>query len=179
MPGSGPEGLSDLFRHFTAGQVTHGRELAVLLAPNVNSYKRFQHQQFAGVSFAWGMDNRTCGLRVVGHGPSLRLEHRIAGADANPYLLLAGLAAAGLAGIEAKLTCPAPLQGNAADHPEDPQMPRTLTEALGGFEQSDFVRGAFGDSVREHLSNFFRQELDAFNHETVTDWELIRYFERV
>jgi glutamine synthetase len=179
VPGSGPEGLSDVFRQFIAGQIAHGRELAVLFAPNVNSYKRFQLNQFAGVSFAWGMDNRTCGLRVVGHGPAMRLEHRLAGADANPYLLLAGLAAAGLAGIEAELPCPAPLRANAADHPEAPQMPRTLTEGLGGFETSDFIRSAFGDAVCEHLSNFFRQELDAFNHETVTDWELIRYFERV
>ena len=105
--GSGPAGLSESFGQFLAGQVQHGPDLAVTLAPNVNSYKRFQLNQFAGVNFAWGLDNRTCGLRVVGHGPSMRLEHRIPGADANPYLLIAALAAAGLAGIRSRDTVPA------------------------------------------------------------------------
>jgi glutamine synthetase len=159
--------------------VNHGPELGVMLAPNVNSYKRFQVNQFAGVSFAWGLDNRTCGLRVVGDGPSMRLEHRIPGADVNPYLTIAAMAAAGLAGIEGELSCPPPLAANAADHPECPQMPRTLGDALAGFEHSEFMRTALGGGVCEHLANFFRQELEAFNHETVTDWELIRYFERV
>jgi glutamine synthetase len=177
--GSGPGGLSSSFGHFLAGQVQHGRDLAVTLAPNVNSYKRFQLNQFAGVNFAWGLDNRTCGLRVVGHGRSMRVEHRIPGADANPYLAIAALAAAGLAGMEAKAVCPPPLAANAADHSECPHMPRTLGEALGCFEASEFLRAAFAGDVCEHLANFYRQELDAFNHETVTDWELVRYFERV
>src|SRR5262249_27450698 len=99
--GSGPGGLSGPFGHFLAGLVQHGRDLAVTLAPNINSYKRFQRNQFAGVNFAWGLDNRTCGLRVVGSGPSMRVEHRIPGADANPYMAIAALAAAGLAGMEA------------------------------------------------------------------------------
>jgi glutamine synthetase len=159
--------------------VQHGRDLAITLAPNVNSYKRFQLNQFAGVNFAWGLDNRTCGLRVVGHGPSMRLEHRIPGADANPYLAIAALAAAGLAGMEAKAQGPPPLAANAADHPGCPRMPGTLGEALACFEGSEFMRQAFGEAVCEHLANFYRQELDAFNHETVTDWELVRYFERV
>jgi glutamine synthetase len=128
---------------------------------------------------AWGMDNRTCGLRVVGEGGSLRLEHRIPGADCNPYLLIAATAAAGLAGIEEALECPPPLDANAADHLECPQAARTLTEALALFQRSRLARDAFGESVCEHLRNFFQQELDAFNHETVTDWELVRYFERV
>jgi glutamine synthetase len=179
VPGTGPHGLSEQFGHFLAGQVAHGPELAVTLAPNINSYKRFQLNQFAGVSFAWGVDNRTCGLRVVGHGPSMRVENRIPGADANPYLVIAALAAAGLAGIEAKLEPPPPLQANAAEHPECPQMPRTLGEGLDCFKRSALMRTAFGQEVCEHLGNFFRQELDAFNHETVTDWELVRYFERV
>jgi glutamine synthetase len=179
VAGQGPGGLSESFGHFVAGQVKHGPDLAVTLAPNVNSYKRFQINQFAGVNFAWGLDNRTCGLRVVGHGPSIRLEHRIPGADVNPYLVIAGLAAAGLAGIEDKLPCPPPLAANAADHPACPRMPGTLGDALTCFEHGEFARGAFGDAVCEHLANFFRQELHAFNHETVTDWELVRYFERV
>ncbi len=179
LPGDGPDGISDVLRQFIAGQVTCGRDLTVLFAPNVNSYKRFQLNQFAGMSLAWGVDNRTCGLRVVGEGRSLRLEHRIPGADANPYLVLAALAAAGLAGIENKLACPEPIAANAADHPECPVVARTLTEALTLFAASDLARTAFGAVAHEHLINFFRQELDAFNHETVTDWELVRYFERV
>jgi glutamine synthetase len=179
MPGDGPDGLCALSRRFIAGQVAHGRELTVLIAPNVNSYKRFQLNQFAGMSLAWGMDNRTCGMRVVGAGPSLRLEHRIPGADVNPYLAIAAIAAAGLAGIEHELEPPPPLAANAADHPECPTVARTLTEALALFEGSDFARNAFGAVAHEHLANFFRQERDAFNHETVTDWELVRYFERV
>lgn len=175
----GDRGMSDLFRHFIAGQTAHGCDLTVLLAPNVNSYKRFQVNQFAGMSLAWDLDNRTCGLRVVGEGSSLRLEHRIPGADANPYLVIAAIAAAGLAGIENRLDCPAPLAANAADHPEQPAVARTLAEALSLFEASDLPRAAFGQIAHQHLINFFRQELDAFNHETVTDWELMRYFERV
>jgi glutamine synthetase len=179
MPGDGPEGMSTLSRQFIAGQVEHGRELTALIAPNVNSYKRFQLNQFAGMSLAWGMDNRTCGMRVVGHERSMRLEHRIPGADANPYLVIAALAAAGLAGIEGELEAPPPLTANAADHPECPHVARTLSEGLALFEGSEFARGAFGEVAHGHLANFFRQELDAFNHETVTDWELVRYFERV
>lgn len=179
MPGDGPSGMSPLFRHFIAGQVTYGRELSVLIAPNVNSYKRFQVNEFAGISLAWGLDNRTCGLRAVGEQDAMRLEHRIGGADANPYLAIAALAAAGLAGISDGLDAPPPLAGNAADHPEYPRVAATLTEALSLFEHSDFARDAFGEVPHSHLSNFFRQELDAFNHETVTDWELVRYFERV
>jgi glutamine synthetase len=179
LPGSGPHDMSEVFGHFIGGQAAHGRDLAVMMAPNINSYKRFQLNQFAGVSFAWGLDNRTCGLRVVGRGPSMRLEQRLPGADANPYLLIAALAAAGLDGIEHQLACPAPLAGNAADHPEFAQMPRTLGEALTCFEHSEFVHRVFGAGICDHLGNFFRQELEAFNHEAITDWELIRYFERV
>jgi glutamine synthetase len=171
--------MSELFRRFIAGQVAHSRELTALLAPNVNSYKRFQLNQFAGMSLAWGLDNRTCGLRVIGEGDSMRLEHRIPGADANPYLVIAGLAAAGLAGIDGGLDCPEALEGNAADHPDCPHVARTLTEALNLFEASGMARSALGEAAHAHLANFFGQELEAFNHEAVTDWELLRYFERV
>jgi glutamine synthetase len=179
LPGPAGERMSELFGQFIAGQVKYGRELTVMFAPNINSYKRFLPNQFAGTNFAWGMDNRTCGLRVVGDGSSLRLEHRIPGADCNPYLLIAAVASAGLAGIEEGLECPPPLAANAADHPEWPQAAGTLAEALTLLEHSRVARHAFGDTVCDHLSNFFRQELDAFSHGTVTDWELIRYFERV
>lgn len=172
-------GDSDLLDRFIAGQVAHGCELAVLFAPNVNSYKRFQPQEFAGTNLGWGHDNRTAGLRVVGEGPSLRVEHRVPGADINPYLGIAAMAAAGLAGIEGELRCPAPLAGNADDDATVPRMPRSLDDALGRFQGSEVARAAFGEGAFEHLTNFFQQELDAFRHETVTDWELVRYFERV
>ncbi len=179
LSGDGEHGIGELLRHFIAGQIAHGPELGVLLAPNINSYKRFQLNQFAGLSFTWGLDNRTCGLRVVGEGPSLRLENRIPGADVNPYLVIAGLAAAGLAGIEAKLECPAPLAENAADHRDAARIAGTLADAIALFKAGALAREAFGATAHAHLVNFFAQELDAFNHETVTDWELIRYFERI
>jgi glutamine synthetase len=169
------EGLLD---GFIAGQAAHGRELMPLFAPNVNSYKRFRPNEFAGNNLAWGHDNRTCGLRVVGGGPSLRLEHRVPGADANPYLVIAGIAAAGLAGMEAGMQRPDEQRGDAARRP-DLEVPRTLTEALGLFERSAMARAAFGDGVFDHLVNWFRQELAAFEHDTVTDWEMVRYFERI
>jgi glutamine synthetase len=169
----------DLLRCFIAGQVAHGCELAVLLAPNINSYKRFQPSEFAGNNLGWGHDNRTAGLRVVGEGRSRRLEHRVPGADTNPYLAIAAIAAAGLAGIEGALDCPPQLTGDAANDGAIPRIPRSLDEALGRFEASAVASDAFGQPAFDHLVNFFRQERDAFRHETVTDWELIRYFERV
>jgi glutamine synthetase len=180
MAGDGGAHVSDLCRRFIAGQATHGRDLTLLFAPNVNSYKRFLPNQFAGMNFGWGMDNRTCGLRVVGEGPSTRLEHRIPGADANPYLVIAGLAAAGLAGIEDGLDCPPALTGNAADDPAStPIVARTLEEGLSLFARSPLPARAFGETAATHIEQFFRQDLIAFNHEAITDWELIRYFERV
>ena len=176
---SAPHHLSPVFRRFIAGQLAHGRELAILLAPNVNSYKRFQAENFAGVALVWGFDNRSCGLRVVGERASLRLENRIPGADVNPYLTLAALTAAGLDGIQSDLECPPHFDGNAYEDPSLPQVPGSLEEALGLFESSRLAPEAFGDDAFPHLVNFFRQELDAFRRETVTDWELIRYFERV
>jgi glutamine synthetase len=170
---------NDVLRRFIAGQAAHGCDLAVLLAPNVNSYKRFQPSEFAGTNLGWGRDNRTAGLRVVGEGASRRLEHRVPGADANPYLAIAAIAAAGLAGIEGELACPEPLSGDALRDPAIPRVPRSLGEALGRFEASAVAREAFGDVAFPHLCNFFAQERDAFRHETVTDWELVRYFERV
>ncbi|MBS1870045.1 MAG: glutamine synthetase [Actinobacteria bacterium] len=169
----------ELLGRFIAGQAAFGRELAVLFAPNVNSYKRFQPDQFAGTNLAWGHDNRTCGLRVVGEGPALRLEHRIPGADANPYLAIAAIAAAGLAGVEQALPLPAEQRGNAAGCAAELRVPTTLREATDLFAGSEVARAAFGEEAFAHLVNFFRQELAAFDHETVTDWELVRYFERV
>jgi glutamine synthetase len=118
-------------------------------------------------------------LRVVGERESLRLEHRIPGADVNPYLTLAALVAAGLDGIQRGATPPPPCDGNAYGDASIPVVPGSLGEALGLFDASALARSAFGEEAFTHLSNFFRQELHAFEHETVTDWELVRYFERV
>jgi glutamine synthetase len=166
LAGDAGEEENALLGRFIAGQVAHGCELTALLAPNVNSYKRFQPSEFAGTNLGWGRDNRTAGLRVVGEGRSRRLEHRVPGADANPYL-------------EGELECPAPLGGDALNDATIPRVPRSLDDALGRFERSAVARDAFGQPAFDHLCNFFRQELEAFRHETVTDWELVRYFERV
>jgi glutamine synthetase len=175
----GDSPLGPLLSSFLAGQAAYGRELALMFAPTINSYKRFQPNQFAGNNFAWGIDNRTCGLRLVGEGPSLRLEHRVAGADANPYIAIAAIAAAGLAGIEDQLAPPPHIQTNATSCPPELRVPTSFSEALELFESSRMLPRALGQEVFGHLRNFYRQELLAFEHETVTDWELMRYFERV
>lgn len=164
---------------FIAGQAAYGQELTLLMAPTVNSYKRFQADMFAGTNLGWGIDNRSAGLRVVGEGPARRVEHRIPGADVNPYLAIAAMAMAGLAGIEGAMPCPPPIAGNAAHDPNAPMVPRDLATALEAFTASDIARSSIGEEAFRHLCHFYRQELDAFRHETVTDWELVRYFERI
>lgn len=170
-------GMSELFRHFLAGQLAGMRELTLLFAPNINSYKRYVEGSFAPTAVAWGMDNRTCALRIVGHGPSLRLENRVPGGDVNQYLAVAALIAAGLHGVEQGLELPPALEGNAytsdAEH-----VPTTLAEAADLFESSALARAAFGDDVVEHYVNNARIELAAFNS-AVTDWERFRGFERL
>ncbi|OII60006.1 MULTISPECIES: glutamine synthetase family protein [unclassified Streptomyces] len=181
MAGDGPAGtpdaLSPLMRHFLAGQLAALREFSLLYAPNINSYKRFQPGSFAPTAVAWGHDNRTCALRVVGHGPSTRFENRLPGGDVNPYLAVAGLVAAGLHGIEQQLELPEPCTGNAyADARE--HVPTTLREAAELWENSTLAKAAFGDEVVAHYRNMARVELDAFDA-AVTDWELRRSFERL
>ncbi|MFB8248697.1 glutamine synthetase family protein [Streptomyces sp. NPDC001046] len=177
MAGDGEDGMSDVMRHFLAGQLAALREFSLLYAPNINSYKRFQPGSFAPTAVAWGHDNRTCALRVVGHGRSLRFENRLPGGDVNPYLAVAGLVAAGLHGIEHKLDLPDACSGNAyaagLDH-----VPTTLREAAELWENSTVARAAFGDEVVDHYRNMARVELDAFDA-AVTDWELRRSFERL
>jgi glutamine synthetase len=169
---------SDTFRFAVGGLLAHARELAMLFAPNPNSYKRYVAGTFAPTRIAWGYDNRTVGFRVVGHGPSLRIECRIPGGDANPYLVYAGMIAAALDGIEARID-PGPLfegDGYAAD--TLPSVPGSLHEAIEAFEASDFLRGAFGDSVVAHLLHFARAEQHA-HLRSVTDFERARYLERI
>jgi len=150
-----------------------------LFAPNVNSYKRFQSASFAPTVVTWGHDNRTCGYRVVGEGESLRVENRMPGADVNPYLSAAATVIAGLDGVERELDCGDPYQGNAYTDSGLPTVPTTLRDGLDLFAGSPLAAAALGSAVHEHLINFGRQELEAFQHECVTDWERIRYFERI
>ena len=168
---------SQLFDRFLAGQLACLRELTLLHAPNINSYKRFAAGTFAPTAVAWGVDNRTCALRVVGSGPALRVECRVPGADVNPYLTLAALVAAGLHGIEQELELEPELAGNAYTS-DKPHVPGSLREALTLFEDSTVARGAFGDEVVDHYCNMARVELAAFDS-TVTDWERVRGFERL
>ncbi len=167
-----------VFDSFLAGQLAALRELTLLLAPNVNSYKRFAAATFAPTAVAWGHDNRTCALRVVGHGPSLRFENRVGGADLNPYMALSGLIAAGLHGVEHSLELEPVFEGNAYEASEKPRVPGTLREARDLFAQSALARAAFGDDVVDHYVNAADVELAAFGG-AVTDWERFRGFERL
>jgi glutamine synthetase len=173
-----PVEAPDLFRHYLGGLLAHARELAVFFAPTVNAYKRFRPGTFAPTGIAWSYDNRTAGFRVVGRGPSLRVECRIPGADGNPYLVYAALLAAGLDGIERKLD-PGPMfQGDVYRAEGLPQVPHSLVEAIRELEASRFAREAFGDAVVDHLLHFARTEQACFDA-AVTDWERARYLERI
>jgi glutamine synthetase len=172
-----PGGMSEVMRHFLAGQLAALRDFSLLYAPNINSYKRFQPGSFAPTAVAWGYDNRTCSLRVVGHGRSTRFENRLPGGDVNPHLAVAGLVAAGLYGIEQKLELPEACSGNAYTAAYA-HVPTTLREAAELWENSAIARAAFGDEVVEHYRNMARVELEAFDA-AVTDWELRRSFERM
>jgi glutamine synthetase len=170
-------GETALFRHFVAGIQATLAEFTLLYAPNVNSYKRFQPGSFAPTAVAWGYDNRTCALRVVGHGPGLRVENRLPGGDVNPYLALSGMLAGGLHGLTNELTLEPAFEGNA--YTSDKQhVPSTLAEARDLFAHSAIAEAAFGGDVVEHYINAADIELAAFNA-AVTDWERIRGFERL
>jgi glutamine synthetase len=167
-----------LFDSFLAGQLACLREMTLLLAPNVNSYKRYAAASFAPTTVAWGKDNRTCSLRVVGHGPSKRFENRAGGADLNPYLALAAIIASGLHGVDAGLALEPPLEGNAYTDEQRPRVPATLHDARALFAGSQVAREAFGEEVVAHYLNAADVELAAFGS-AVTDWERFRGFERL
>jgi glutamine synthetase len=175
--GDGAHGFAPEFEHFLAGQLACQRDFTLFMAPNVNSYKRFALGSFAPTAVAWGFDNRTCALRVVGHGSSLRVENRVPGGDVNPYLALAATVAAGLHGIEQELPLEAAFEGNAYAS-DKPRVPSTLRDAAELFGSSDLARKAFGDDVVDHYTNAARVELTAFDA-AVTDWERVRGFERL
>ena len=165
-----------LFGRWLAGQIACFRELAVFLAPNVNSYKRYAAGSWAPTTLAWGNDNRTCGFRVVGHGKSRRVETRIPGGDVNPYLAFAAVIAAGLYGIEHELEPPLALEGNAYESDAE-RFPSTLREGIEALEQGTMARGAFGDQVVDHYLNYARTEQALFDR-AVTCYERERFFER-
>ncbi|WP_210413880.1 glutamine synthetase family protein [Protaetiibacter larvae] len=176
MAGDRAHGFSRLMEHWIAGILATMRELTLFSAPNINSYKRYAEGSFAPTAVAWGIDNRTCALRVVGHGPSLRVENRVPGGDVNPYLAVAAIIAGGLHGIENELELEPLLAGNAYTS-DAPRVPSTLREAAELFASSEVARAAFGDAVVDHYLNNARVELAAFES-AVTDWERVRNFER-
>jgi len=174
-----PDGAdhSEVFEHVLAGQLATLRELTALYAPNINSYKRFVPGSFAPTAVAWGHDNRTCALRVVGHGDGLRIECRVPGGDVNPYLGIAALVAGAVHGLDEKLALEDEFSGNAYLSTK-PRVPSTLHEAVALFSDSAMARSAFGDEVVDHYTNYARVELAAFDA-AVTDWERFRGFERL
>lgn len=169
-------GLSDVGRQFIAGQIAHMREISLLLAPNINSYKRYVPGSFAPTAIRWGRDNRTCALRLVGHGQSLRLENRVPGGDVNPYLAVAGIIAAGLDGIKNKMTLEDAFAGNAYAS-DSSRVPSSMLEAQLLWAGSEWVKESFGKEVQDHYTNYAEVELAAYG-KAVTDWELFRNFER-
>jgi glutamine synthetase len=178
MHGDGPGGLSRVGGYVVAGLLAGMRELSLFYAPNVNSYKRYQPGSFAPTAVRWGVDNRTCALRIAGHGASTRVENRVPGADVNPYLAISALVAGALHGIEHELSLEDVHAGNAYEDATAPRVPPTLRDALGLWEASGVARDAFGDGVVDHYANNARVELAAFDA-AVTDWELRRGFERL
>jgi glutamine synthetase len=174
----GPVHGSDTFKWFLGGWMAHVPELMVFFAPTINSYKRYQDASWAPTRLGWSYDNRTAGFRVVGHDQSLRIECRIPGADANPYLAYSAVLAAGLDGIANQIEPPVIFEGDVYQAQELPRVPYTLRDATDLFEASDFVRNSFGADVQEHYTHFFRVEQSAFDN-SVTDWERWRYFERI
>jgi len=172
------EGQSQLFRQFLGGLMKHSRELCCFFAPTVNAYKRFQAGSWAPTKMAWAHDNRTTGFRVVGQGNSLRIENRMPGGDAIPYLAFAAMIAAGLAGVEQKLDCGEAYRGNAYIDEKLEALPTTSKEAGELLNASQLARRTFGDAVVDFYVHTARQEVRAFEA-AVTDWERVRYFERI
>ena len=167
-----------VFDSFLAGQLAALRELSLLYAPNINSYKRYAAASFAPTAVAWGRDNRTCSLRVVGSGNALRFENRVGGADLNPYLALAGIIAAGLHGVDQKLELGPVFEGDAYSSPDLQRVPSSLRDARELFAGSTIARDAFGEDVVAHYVNAADVELETFGR-AITDWERFRGFERL
>jgi glutamine synthetase len=177
-PGDGPFGTSEVFRAWMGGLLAHSRELSLCFAPFVNSYKRYQPGSWAPTAVVWSPDNRTCGLRLVGHGAGLRVESRIPGADCNPYIAFAAVIAAGLDGIDRGLDCGPPYEGNGYTALDVERIPWNIVEAIEALRGSELAVAAFGEDVHFHLLHTAEMEWRAFNN-VVTEWELRRNFERI
>ena len=175
---AGKSAGSKLFRQFLGGLMKYSRELGYFFAPTINAYKRYQPASWAPTKLAWAFDNRTVGFRVVGHGPSFRIENRMPGADANPYLAFAATLAAGMAGVEEQLDCGEEYEGNAYVDTDLPSLPKTLHEAADLLDRSQLARRSLGDAVVDFYAHTARLEVRAFDN-AVTDWERHRYFERI
>jgi glutamine synthetase len=173
-----PHHMSPLFQHYLAGLIATSREFSLLWAPTINSYKRFQLGSWAPTGVGWGVDNRTLGYRLVGHGKGTRVECRIPGSDANSYFAFAGTLAGGLYGIRNELPLGEPFSGNGYEAPDIDRIPWNLPDAIALWENSSIARECFGDDVHHHILTMAKAEWQAFN-QTVTDWELRRYWERV
>jgi glutamine synthetase len=174
------EGIActDTFRWFLGGWIAHTAEMMAMYAPTVNSYKRYQSASWAPTGSAWSYDNRTTGFRVVGSGPSLRIECRLPGADCNPYLAFAAALASGLDGIANRIEPPPMFRGDAYHAQGLGALPTRLGDAADAFAASRFVRDTFGDDVVDHYAHFFRTA-QAAHDRAVTDWERARYFEQI
>jgi glutamine synthetase len=169
---------SPLFRQFLGGLMKYSPELCLFFAPTINSYKRYQPGSWAPTRMAWASDNRTVGFRVVGDQSGFRIENRMPGADANPYLALAAMVAAGLAGIEERLDCGQEYRGNAYVDPALARLPSSLAEAADLLARSRFARAEFGEAVVDYYVHHARLEVQTFGN-AVTDWEKKRYFEQI
>jgi len=181
FPGSLAEGsiqCSDVFRWFLGGWIAHVPEMMVFYAPTINSYKRYQAQSWAPTRLAWCYDNRTAGFRVVGRGASLRIECRLPGADANPYLAYTAALASGLDGIRNQIEPPPRFEGDVYSAQDLPGVPATLEAALERYQQSPFAQAVLGEAAHRHYAHFFHTEVAAYQR-AVTDWERKRYFERI
>lgn len=176
--GAAEHEMSAMFRHYLAGLIATARDFSLLWAPTVNSYKRFQPGSWAPTGVGWGIDNRTLGFRVVGHGSSLRVESRIPGADANTYFAFAGTIAGGLYGIRHGLELAPAYQGNGYEATDIERIPWNMPDAIAAWESSAIARECFGDEVHHHIATMARAEWEAFNR-SVTDWERMRYWERI
>jgi glutamine synthetase len=172
------DGPSRLFRWFTGGLLRAEKDLCLLFAPTINSYKRFESASFAPTAVSWAVDNRTVCLRCVGHGGSFRIENRLPGADVNPYVVLAATIGAGLWGIENQIDCGEPYSGDAYGDKDLERVPTTMREAIDVFRRSEMAEEIFGRHVCDYFLHHAELELGSYNR-AVTDWELNRYFERI
>lgn len=169
---------SGTFLHFLGGWMNRTEELMPMVAPTVNSYKRFREASWAPTNIAWSYDNRTAGFRIVGAGPGLRIECRIPGADVNPYLVYTAALAGGIDGLANETQPPAMFNGDVYAAKGLKAVPGTLSAAIPGFSDSSFVRDALTDEVQQHYAHFYEVEVASYDS-AVTDWERVRYFDRI